>query len=186
MSSGPYEQWKATTTYFIGNTVQNITSVVYQCILDPCLNIPPPNATYWSVVAPPPPTPSGAISTTFVSSVVATPLTTSPTTYLAATLTQTGLGTSSVSAIFTFTNGLTNTPTNRAKCRIYVAGVAVGIEMTLSSINIAYTEQTSQMSVEWAGMLSVSAPSSTLVQLKVFADGVGLSTLNGTMTIITG
>jgi hypothetical protein len=45
-------QWSSFANYRVGDQVQNGSSVVYGCILANT-NEPPPNATYWNVLAPP-------------------------------------------------------------------------------------------------------------------------------------
>ena len=181
-----YEQWKSSTTYTIGNTVQHITTFVYQCIREPCEDVPPPNVDYWKLIYPPPPTPSSTIAY-YTTSNTPTAITNTATAYLSITIPSIVLCFTTVSAVFSFTNVSGNVVNNFVYAQIYINDDVVGIPMNVCPTNIAYLTQPSQMKVEYAGILTDTIPSNTKIELRVYCDtGTGISGTNATMTIVSG
>ena len=110
-----------------------------------------------------------------------------PEPYLSSTVDTTFSCKCMVSGIFTFQNLVDNTVGNFARCQIYVNDVAVGISMAICPINIAYLGQYSQLRVEYIGPLTNISPSTNTIALYIYSDtGIGLETINGTLTILSG
>ena len=184
MSAGPYEQWKSSTIYLLGNTVQYLTSIIYQCIQEPCLDIPPPNLAYWMEVAPPAPPTTSAATGYYALSTASTLLSASPASYLSITVVSVVNNFATVSSVFSFINLNDNIVNNFVRCQIYINGSPRGIEMSVCPTNIAYENQNSQIKVEYGGSLGIG---SNIIQLVVYCDtGVGIQTLNGTLTVVSG
>ena len=110
-----------------------------------------------------------------------------PVPYLTSTVNITSQCKCMVSGIFTFQNLVDNTVGNFAHCQIYVNDAAVGISMAICPANIAYLGQYSQLRVEYVGPLTNIYPNTNTVALYIFSDtGVGLQTINGSLTILSG